>query len=40
MEEISKQHWRKYKTVAVGGHQTVGGILTLWSPQVLSLVAA
>jgi hypothetical protein len=24
--------------VAIGGHQMVGGILTLWNPQVLSLI--
>jgi exonuclease III len=40
MEAISKQHWRKYKMVAIEGHQMAGGILTLWNPQVLSLIAA
>jgi hypothetical protein len=26
--------------VAIGGHQMAGGILTLWNPQVLSLIVA
>jgi exonuclease III len=40
METISQQQWRKYKMVAIRGHQMAGGILTLWNPQVLSLIAA
>jgi hypothetical protein len=40
MEEISKQKWCKYKMVAIGGHQMARGILTLWNPQVLSLIVA
>jgi len=40
MEAISKQQWHKYKMVAIEGHQMAGGILTLWNPQVLSLIAA
>jgi exonuclease III len=40
MEAISNQQWCKYKMVAIGGHQMAGGILTLWNPQVLSLIAA
>ena len=40
MEAINKQQWCKYKMVAIGGHQMAGGILTLWNPQVLSLIAA
>jgi exonuclease III len=40
METINKQQWSKYKMVVVGGHQMAGGILTLWNPQVLSLIAA
>jgi hypothetical protein len=39
MEIISQQQWKKYKMMATGGHQMVGGILTLWNPQVLSLIA-
>jgi exonuclease III len=38
METISQQQWHKYKMVAIGGHQMAGGILTLWNPQVLSLI--
>jgi hypothetical protein len=26
--------------VAIGGHQMAGGILSLWHPQVLSLIVA
>jgi exonuclease III len=40
MEAISKQHWRKYKMVAIEDHQRSGGILTLWNPQILNLIAA
>jgi hypothetical protein len=39
MEAINKQQWRKYKMVAIEGHQMAGGILTLWNPQVLSLIS-
>jgi hypothetical protein len=39
METIIQQYWRNYKMVAIGGDQMVGGILTLWNPQVLSLIA-
>jgi hypothetical protein len=38
METISQQQWHKYKMVAIGSHQMAGGILTLWNPQVLSLI--
>jgi exonuclease III len=38
METISQQQWCKYKMVTIGGHQMAGGILTLWKPQVLSLI--
>jgi hypothetical protein len=40
METINQQQWPKNKMVAIVGHQMVGGILTLWNPQVLSLIAA
>jgi hypothetical protein len=40
METISQQQWHKYKMVAIGVHQMAGGILILWNPQVLSLIAA
>ena len=39
METISQQQWCKYKMVAIGGNQMAGGILTLWNPQVLILIA-
>jgi exonuclease III len=38
METISQQKWHKYKMVDIGVHQMVGGILTLWNPQVLILI--
>jgi exonuclease III len=40
VEEISKQHRRKYNMVAIEDHQMTGGILTLWNPQILNLKAA
>lgn len=40
IEAINKQHWRKYKMVAIEDHQRSGGILTLWNPQILNLIAA
>jgi exonuclease III len=40
METISQQQWRKYKMVAIRGHKMARGILTLWNPQVLRLIAA
>jgi hypothetical protein len=40
METISQQQWHKSKMVDIGDHQMVGGILTLWNPQVLNLIAA
>ena len=39
MEEINKQHWRKYKMVSIEDHQRSGGILMLWNPQILNLIA-
>jgi exonuclease III len=39
IEAISKQHWRKYKMVAIEDHQRSGDILTLWNPQILNLIA-
>jgi exonuclease III len=39
MEIISKKHWSKYKTLVVEGQQMAGGILTLWNPQVINLLA-
>jgi hypothetical protein len=40
MEETNKKQWCRYKMVAIGGYQMEGGILTLWNPQVLSLIEA
>jgi hypothetical protein len=40
MEAINKQHWCKYKMVSIEDHQRSGGILTLWNPQILNLIAA
>jgi exonuclease III len=40
METINKKQWSKYKMVVVEGQQMAGGILTLWNPQVMSLIAA
>jgi hypothetical protein len=39
MEIISQKHWRKYKMLVFEIHQTVGGILTLWNPQSMNLLA-
>jgi hypothetical protein len=38
METISKKQWSKYKMLVVEGQQMVGGILTLWNPQVMNLI--
>jgi exonuclease III len=40
IETISKKQWSKYKTLVVEGQQMAGGILTLWKPQSLNLLAA
>jgi hypothetical protein len=39
MKTISKKHWRKYKMLVVESQQTEGGILTLWNPQSVNLLA-
>jgi exonuclease III len=39
METISKKHRRKYEMLAVERQQTMGGILTLWNPQSVNLLA-
>jgi exonuclease III len=40
MEIISKKQWSKYKMLVVESQQTAGGILTLWNPQSVNLLAA
>jgi exonuclease III len=40
METINKKQWNKYKTLVVEGQQMTGGILTLWNPQVMNLLAS
>jgi hypothetical protein len=40
METISKKQWSKYKMLVVESQQMVGGILTLWNPHSVSLLAA
>jgi hypothetical protein len=40
METISKKHWRKYNMLVVERQQTAGGIITLWNPQSVNLLAA
>jgi hypothetical protein len=39
METINKKQWSKYKMLVVEGQHMAGGILTLWNPQVMNLVA-
>jgi exonuclease III len=39
METINKKQWSKYKMLVVEGQQMAGGILTLWNPQVMNLLA-
>jgi exonuclease III len=39
METISKKQWSNYKTLVVEGQRMAGGILTLWNPQVMNLLA-
>jgi exonuclease III len=40
MEIISKKQWSKYKMLVVESQQMTGGILTLWKPQSVNLLAA
>jgi exonuclease III len=40
METTSKKHWSKYNMLAIERQQTVGGILTLWNPQLVNLIVA
>jgi exonuclease III len=40
MEIISKKQWSKYKMLVVESQQVAGGILTLWNPQLVNLLAA
>jgi exonuclease III len=39
METINEKQWSKYKALVVEGQQMAGGILTLWNPQVMNLLA-
>jgi hypothetical protein len=39
METISKKQWSKYKVLAIEGQHMAGGILTLWNPHSLTLLA-
>ena len=39
METMHKKQWNKYKMLAFEGKQMEGGILTLWNPQVMNLIA-
>ena len=39
METISKKQWSKYQMLVVEGQQMAGGILTLWNPHSLNLLA-
>ena len=40
MKTISKKQCSKYKMLVVEGKQMAGGILTLWNPQVMNILAA